>query len=171
MGRDSTAWGSLFNLDSSARLPGLGETQTALPLPTSLPSRPQQTRLGGMGEAQGRAGEKEDVGPAAALTSFSPPHPWPTSSQGGTYNLPGSCSHLPTQEPPHPRRGKRPGLGSKAHLEQSRPPSDALTHRKKPRSAPYPVWGLPGFHSAAAAYPQHPGRSGPRGRVYIHRGG
>lgn len=36
----------------------------------------------------------------------------------------------------------------------------SLTTKKKPRSALYPGWGLPGFHSDAAAHPWNPGLSG-----------
>lgn len=61
------------------------------------------------------------VGPAAPLTSFLPPHPAHLQSRWDLQSaLP---SHLSVQEPPHPRREKRPDLASKAQLGQSQPPS------------------------------------------------
>lgn len=68
MGRDSTAWGSPFNLDSSAQLPGLGEAQTTLPLPTPSTPAPNIGAWEEWGRAGNRMGE-EDAGPEAPLTS------------------------------------------------------------------------------------------------------
>lgn len=75
-GAGHTAWSSPFTLDSSPLLPGLGETQTTLPLPIpSTPPPPQEQDWGG-GRCGG-GGEAE-----APLTSSPPPHLWPTSSPG-----------------------------------------------------------------------------------------
>lgn len=159
MGQDSTAWGSPFNLDSSAQLPGLGETQTTLALSTPLHYHHPPTSQEGMGR-----GRMQGL-PEAPLTSFLPSHPWLTS----TFQVLVGPSSVPSPLAPSPRKERRNawcGLRGPLGVEPASQWSP-LTHPKKscnalfclgpPRllfccSAPL----APNTQQAPGTHPHHP---------------
>lgn len=136
MGQDSTAWGSPFNLDSSAQLPGLGETQTTLPLPTPLHYHHPPTSQEGMGR-----GRMQGL-PEAHLTSSLPSHPWPTS----TSQVLVGPSSVPSPVVPSPRKERRNawrGFRGPPGVEPASQLSPSLIQRNLAMLSS--AWGLPRF--------------------------